>query len=189
MRFSHFLARIFFEGPWFSALGEGIGFWTLGEGHPPPIPPPSPMCANGAKLRFWACKAKLFSSFSSFYDSYTGQNDVCMVWLRPDEGLDIDSTAAVDNVVMPTGTPQAGNDLQVVGWRVAEVRTEWSLIENTCFGINTVYVHLFQGDTFVAYDKLRYGTAAVHPVRENCASFDTKLSIKTIQIYVFLYTC
>ncbi len=21
----------------FSALGEGIGFWTLGEGHPPPV--------------------------------------------------------------------------------------------------------------------------------------------------------
>ena len=33
----------FFEGP-FLALGEGIGFWMLGVGHPPPIPPPSPMC-------------------------------------------------------------------------------------------------------------------------------------------------
>ncbi len=61
-----------------------------------------------------------------------------MVWLRPGEGLDTDSTAAVDNVAMPTGTPQAGNDLQVVGWRVAEVRTEWSLIENTCFGITII---------------------------------------------------
>ncbi len=27
--FYPFLTRIFLEGPWFSALGEGIGFWTL----------------------------------------------------------------------------------------------------------------------------------------------------------------
>ena len=41
-------------------------------------------------------------------------------------------------------------------------------------------MHSFQGDTFVAYDKLRYGTAAVHPVSENCTSFDTELSMKMI---------
>ncbi len=47
LHFSPFLARNFFEGPLFSALGEGTVFWTLGEGHPSPIPPPRPCVGLG----------------------------------------------------------------------------------------------------------------------------------------------
>ena len=59
-----FLARNFFEDPWFLALGEGIGYWTLGEGHPP-HPPPRPCVIMSVKI--FCCLFKLPAFLNSKY--------------------------------------------------------------------------------------------------------------------------
>ena len=52
----------FFEGPWFLALGEGIGFWTLGEGHFPHPPPVAHVWLSQKLLDFLAINYRILKT-------------------------------------------------------------------------------------------------------------------------------